>query len=423
MKLSPLIVAGCSFEHVGAVRKVAHDGLWVQALDKYFLSVLDMMGMKDCKPSTSPKLDKATEVGDADPCDQPELYRKAVCTLLYPARRRPDLQAVTRWKCKRLKNPDRKSWRQLVKTVRYVKGTLDLATFMPKDGAMDKIDGYLDGDWGCDDFDRKSVSGGYLVVGGCRMHSHSRTTSQHALSSGESEIMAMSELLKEAKQLQYNMELCGCGRVEIVLHTDADVARQFAHKRGVGRMKHLDVRHCWLQAELAAKVFRVKRVDRSENASDALTHAPSKLELEKFLPNLGLFPLRCAEGSYKLMRTLLKEKPEIKDSSLLVGCLLRGAEGHVDEELPPSSISFEVFLCALLIAISTLCFACGWFLAGARKQDKRKPDKFKKKGKVVTSLMDTVFYTKGGECYHTDEQCPTLAVSQVLSRRRCSVCG
>ena len=39
-------------------------------------------------------------------------------------------------------------------------------------------------------------------------YSHSRTTGQHALSSGESEIMSMSEVLKEAKLMQYKNESC-----------------------------------------------------------------------------------------------------------------------------------------------------------------------------------------------------------------------
>ena len=36
------------------------------------------------------------------------------------------------------------------------------------------------------------------MVGGCRLHSHSRTTGQHALSSGESE-MSMSDFLKRSQ--------------------------------------------------------------------------------------------------------------------------------------------------------------------------------------------------------------------------------
>ena len=225
--------------------------------------MLTMMQMKDCRPSTSPKLEKQTEPGDDDPCEHPELYRSAVCTILYMTKRRPDLQATTRWMCKRLRNPNQKSWRQLVKTVRYIKGSRDLATFMPKAGKSDIIEAFLDGDWAFDDLDKKSASGGYLMVGGCRLHSHSRTTGQHALSSGESEIMSMSEVLKEAKLMLYTLEFCGMGLLPIVLHTDADVPRSFCHKRGVGRMKHLDVRHCWLQEELEKGNFKVKRVDRT----------------------------------------------------------------------------------------------------------------------------------------------------------------
>ena len=184
LKLSPIIGVGDSFEHVGALRIIDNEGMWVKELDKYETSVLTMMQMKDCRPSTSRKLEKQTEPGDDDPCEHPELYRSAVCATLY---------------------------RQLVKTVRYIKGSRDLATFMPKAGKSDIIEAFLDGDWACDDLDRKSASGEYLMVGGCRLHSHSRTNGQHALSSGESEIMSMSEVSKEAKLMQYNLEFCGMG--------------------------------------------------------------------------------------------------------------------------------------------------------------------------------------------------------------------
>ena len=87
----------------------------------------------------------------------------------------------------------------MVKTARDIKGSRDMATFRPRTGKPDSSEAYLGGDWACDDAGRKSASGGHLMVGGCRLHSHSRTIGQHALSSGESEIISMSELLKEAR--------------------------------------------------------------------------------------------------------------------------------------------------------------------------------------------------------------------------------
>ena len=151
--------------------------------------------MQDSNPSMSPKLDKATMDGDDDPCEQAALFRTAVCTLLCVSKRQPEIQSTVRWLCKRLKNPTKKAWRQLVKLARYMKGSRNLATFFPTEGQVTHIAGYVDGDWACDDADRKSVSGGLIMVAGCRMHSHSRGTSDHALSSGESEIM--SELMKD----------------------------------------------------------------------------------------------------------------------------------------------------------------------------------------------------------------------------------
>ena len=168
-------------------------------IQRYADAVLDLLDMKACNPSTSPKLDKQTEPEDEQLSDQPARFRSCVGILLYLARRRPDLQAVLRWLCKRARESDRNAERQLHKVARYLKGTLDLATFVPKDGNIEEITGYVDGDWGCDDYDRKSVSGGFIMIGGARLHSHSRTTAQHALSSGESEVMALSELLKVAK--------------------------------------------------------------------------------------------------------------------------------------------------------------------------------------------------------------------------------
>ena len=87
--------------------------------------------------------------------------------------------------------------------------------------------------------------------------------------------------------VEHSLEFCGLGLPPIVLHTDADVARAFCHKRGVGRMKHLDVRHCWLHEELQHGNYSVKRLDRKLNASDMLTHSPAAEELRKFLPMIG----------------------------------------------------------------------------------------------------------------------------------------
>ena len=121
-----------------------------------------------------------------------------------------------------------------------------------------------------------------------------------------------------------------CDR-QIFLHTDTDVSGQVAPKRGVERMKHLNVRHCWLQVEMAQRALKVRRVERSENASNVLTHAPSADSLRRFFPSLGLFPLQCAEGSFRMLTTALKDVLDVQVAGLIWSLLAPAVKAEVEQ--------------------------------------------------------------------------------------------
>jgi hypothetical protein len=110
IKVSPLVLLGMAFDHVGTTRSKTDDGMWIQSCGKYVSKVLEIMGMQDCNPSTSPKLDRAHMEGDDDPCEKAALFRTGVCTFLYVPKRQPEIQSTVRWLCKRLKNPTKKAW-------------------------------------------------------------------------------------------------------------------------------------------------------------------------------------------------------------------------------------------------------------------------------------------------------------------------
>ena len=58
-----------------------------------------------------------------------------------------------------------------------------------------------------------------------------------ALSSCEAEVMAASEGIKEALLM-----FASLGHYEIEVKVDSSAAHAFFHRRGVGRMKHIDSR-------------------------------------------------------------------------------------------------------------------------------------------------------------------------------------
>ena len=77
----------------------------MKELDKYESSVLTMMQMKDCRPSTSPKLEKQTEPGNDDPCEQSELL--PISSVHNPLSDEAHVRfAGPRWLCERLRDPN-----------------------------------------------------------------------------------------------------------------------------------------------------------------------------------------------------------------------------------------------------------------------------------------------------------------------------
>ena len=152
-----------------------------------------------------------------------------------------------------------------------------------------RLEVYTDSDWASDQGTRKSTSGAVIMAEGMRLHARSRGQASVALSSCEAEVMAASEGIKEALLLQ-----------EVL------AAHAFFHRRGVGRMKHIDSRILWLQDLIAAGGAKLKKIPRTQNLADMLTHTPSAKELEVFLPLMSL--RRCTERDKELM-TSRRYKP------------------------------------------------------------------------------------------------------------------
>ena len=93
---------------------------------------------------------------------------------------------------------------------------------------------------------------GFLVSAGAR------TQSAVAQSSCEAEYIAATAATSEAKYMQALFRACG-QHVNIHLRSDSSGASGVASRRGLHRLRHLDVRFLWLQAETATKTFESAR--------------------------------------------------------------------------------------------------------------------------------------------------------------------
>ena len=86
-----------------------------------------------------------------------------------------------------------------------------------------------------------------------------------------------------------------CG---VVLCTDAAAAKGISSRRGLGKVRHIELCELWLQDQVARGKISVHRVDGSSNYSDSLTKAPSA---ERVMQTMHSTSQEFKEGRHEIM--------------------------------------------------------------------------------------------------------------------------
>jgi hypothetical protein len=100
----------------------------------------------------------------------------------------------------------------------------------------------------------------------------------------------MIEGVTRAKGLRSLASELGFGELSNIvrLGTDSSAAKSFVCRRGLGRMRHLEIRDLWLQDEVAKGQLVVYKVLGTENPADLMTKFLSEKDIESRLERLGL---------------------------------------------------------------------------------------------------------------------------------------
>jgi len=83
------------------------------------------------------------------------------------------------------------------------------------------------------------------------------------------------------------MSDCGVD-VDVTVKTDSSAANGIVHRRGCGKLKHLETRQLWAQEKVLSKRVRSVKVPRELNIADCFTHHWSPQEGGKFFPMMNL---------------------------------------------------------------------------------------------------------------------------------------
>ena len=137
---------------------------------------------------------------------------------------------------------------------------------------------------------RKSISGGVIVWGRSVLKAWSRTQTLIALSSGESELAAVTKAAAESMGVQAALGDFGF-RVSIEIHSDATAAIGICKRQGLGRVRHLATADLWVQQKVKSKHLKLYKLPGKDKPSDLMTKYKSGPEISRFFKMFGVVPL------------------------------------------------------------------------------------------------------------------------------------
>ena len=105
------------------------------------------------------------------------------------------------------------------------------------------------------------------MVGGCLVKHWAKTQTTISLSSGKSEFHGIANGMARALGIQSLMNDMGW-KLPVTVHSDATAAIGIARRKGLGKIRHLDVTDLWIQDKVRSKSIGLKKVLGADNPAD-----------------------------------------------------------------------------------------------------------------------------------------------------------
>lgn len=250
-------------------------GFYVRIPPKYFHKVLKDFAMEKCKTVATPFVAGARHREDEElAVDETKhrQYRRAVGQLLWTVGERPDLSYVIKELARRVQRPSEEDWTALKRVLHYIKGTMFAELHLKTNSeAPTGIHVITDANWAAP-LDGRSTTGLSVWWDGFLLSHKSRTQSTVAQSTCESELLALGAGVMEGRFAQTIADELG-KQLTLEAFCDSSSAVAITARRGLGRLRHLNVKQLWLQQEVKEKRLVVSRVGSEQNVSDLFTKA------------------------------------------------------------------------------------------------------------------------------------------------------
>ncbi|GJS82132.1 copia protein [Tanacetum coccineum] len=201
---------------------------------------------------------------------------------------RPDLVFAVCMCARYQAKPTKKHLEAIKRIFRYLKGTINMGLWYPKDNAM-SLTAYADADHaGCQD-SRRSTSGSAQFLGDRLVSWSSKKQRSTAISTTEAEYIAMSGCCAQILWMRSQLKDYGFLFNKIPLYCDNKSAIALScNNVQHSRSKHIDIRHHFIREQVENGVVELYFVETNYQLADILTKALPRERFEFLLPRLGM---------------------------------------------------------------------------------------------------------------------------------------
>lgn len=286
------------------------DGRFIELSQIQFLKdILKRFGYENVKPSTTPMdVEFPTQAllhvasDDTDKVKYP--YREAVGSLMYPAICTcPDLSFAVSVLSQYNSSYTAFHWEKgIVRVFRYLKYRIEKRYVLRYDGDEDDypVLGYSDSDWAGDRKTRRSTTGYVYKMAGAAVSWKTRKQQTVAMSTNESEYMALGDATKEAlwlRSLLTEMSVIRRG-YPIRINCDNEGCIHLAENPLLSdRSKHIDIRHHFVRDEILRESIYLSYCPTSDMTADIFTKALERIKHSHFVHSLGIRSSASSGGS------------------------------------------------------------------------------------------------------------------------------
>eukprot|EP00121_Abeoforma_whisleri_P006484 Awhi_evm1s5900 len=213
-------------------------------------------------------------------------YNGIVGSLQYLANStRPDIALVVNKLSQHLTAYGEEHWNAALRIIKYLKGTINFGLKIPKTNEIN-IEIYTDASYGTE-YDRRSRSGMVILVNGCPIVYESKRQGVIALSSAESEYIALCNCLRHTKWLMSVISQLFGLKGSVIVNIDNQPAKHVALGHNGSKLaRHIDIRYHYVKEILEDKSINLEYCDTDKMIADIFTKPLGKNKFEKFRERL-----------------------------------------------------------------------------------------------------------------------------------------